>query len=288
VTDGTSNFSASAGARSVTFTQPTDWVTCQVNSITGYWIRGIITAATSGGGHLLTKVYTVVADADVAYTDDTTAANNASAGDTELLPLYPVLNDAAYIGKTAKFCKLKATLSQAMTVSTGVITVEYGTAAGWSTLTCMDNTTTWKAGTSTYYVSFVPPADWALKTVNSQSAYWVRFRLSTAGVTAQPIGSQLWVCDLTHGAGLPMPSSGTITGMVTTAQTVSGTTRDSKYLLVNITKGTFDDYTWTKATNLDSETLSLAVSANDQVALIQVIEDASTEFANCNYALTWR
>lgn len=34
---------------------------------------------------------------------------------------------------------------------------------------------------------------------------------------------------------------------------------------------------------MDSETVSLAVTAGDKLSLAQVAEDGSTEFANCNF-----
>ena len=287
VTDGTTALSA-AGTNSVTYAIPAGWVTCQVNSVTGYWIRGRITTATSGGGALGTKVYTVVSDTDSTFTDYTTAANSAGAGDVNLLPLYPVLNDAVYIGKTAKYCKIKATVSQAMTVGAGVITPEYSKAgSAWATLTCDDNTTTWKAGTSTYWISFVPPSDWASVTINSVAGYYIRFRLSTAGVTQQPLGTQLWLDDGTHGTGIRMPNAGTLNYVQFTGQTAAGTTADPVFLFMDLTSGSFASATWTKTTTYLRAAVGsgITITAGDALAVVEVIEDGSSEPTNVNFIL---
>ncbi len=47
VTDGTTNFTAAAGERDVTYTYPTDWAQTSVNSLTKYWIRARVSAYTS-------------------------------------------------------------------------------------------------------------------------------------------------------------------------------------------------------------------------------------------------
>ena len=282
VTDGTSNFSAGAATVSVTFDDASgDWTKCTVDSVLAYWIRGRMSAVTSGGGHLAGRIY-IISDTPT-WTDDTTDFNDAGAGDVDLLPAYPVLNDAFYIGADARFCKLKATLSQARIAGTMII--EYSTAAGWTALTSNDNSATWSTGASTYITSWVPPADWVAKIVNSQSAYWVRVRLSVEGVTTQPILSQGWVKDFTHGDGIAINGDVTFTRVQATAQTASGANADSKFLIINLTDGTYDDVTWTKTDVCDTDTVSLAFDDDDKLVLVQVIEDATTEFANCNIIL---
>jgi hypothetical protein len=287
--DGDANMAGTAAQKTTTFAAPADWTTCQVNSTTGYWVRQRITVATSGGGHLLTNAYPIVADADQEMCDYTTAANSAGAGDVNLLPVKPVLNDAVYFGQAAKFYKIKATYSQALTVGAGVITIEYSKGAGvWGTLTCQDATATWVTTAGTMYISFVPPSDWATDTVGGTAGdYWVRFRLSTEGVTQQPLGSQFWVDDGTHGAGFVAPVTGTLGYMQTTAQTASGTGNDSKFLVVDVTTGAIASYVWTKATNMCRATVGsgLAVTAGDQIMICQVINEASTQFATANFIL---
>jgi len=47
VSDGTTHFRAAAGARDVTFTVPTDWVSCEIDGIEAYWIKADLTSYTS-------------------------------------------------------------------------------------------------------------------------------------------------------------------------------------------------------------------------------------------------
>jgi len=285
IVDGTTAFSAAAGTVTVAWTLPTDWAKCTVHSVNGYWVRGRITTATSGGGAKAGRVYVV--STTPTWTDLTTAFTNATTGDAALLPAKTVAGDASYIGYTAgKFAKLKLTYSQARVG--GTVVIEYSKGSTWGTLTCADNTTTLSAAAGTKWISWVPPTDWAPATVNGTSAYWIRFRCSVEGVTTQPLASQGWVQNFTAGDGIAVNRSGTVYRVQMTAQTASASNADSKFLLINLTKGTWDDFTWTKADVMDSETVSLAVTAGDKLSLAQVAEDGSTEFANCNFLVSIR
>jgi len=58
------------------------------------------------------------------------------------------------------------------------------------------------------------------------------------------------------------------------------------FLLVNVTQGTFDTVTWTKEVIADRDaTVSLAVAAGDEVALMLLQEDGSTEFSGSSVIL---
>jgi hypothetical protein len=281
VTDGTSNFSAAPATVSVTFTVPTDWAKNTVHGTNGYWIRGRISVAISGGGALAGRVRLVAVAG--TYTDDTADCNSAGAGDLEMLPAYPVVGDALYLGKSSKFAKVKTTISTAR--ANGTMAWQYYTGSTWATLTTADNSATWSAGTSTYVTSFMPPSDWTTATVNSQSAYWVRCILTVTGVTVSPVGTRAYLYDFTHGSGIKLNNAVTFTRAQMRGQTASGTAADTKLLLVNLTKGTFDDITWTKADVTDTDTISLAFAADEELVLTQCIEDGSTEFANVQVLL---
>jgi len=282
VTDGTNNFGAAPATVSVTWTLPSGWEKCTVRSVNGYWVRARITTATSGGGAKAGRIYVV--STTPTWTDLTTAFTNASTGDAALLPAKAVAGDASYIGYTAgKFAKLKLTYSQAR--AGGTVVIEYSKGTTWGTLTCADNTTALSATAGTKWISWVPPSDWAKAKVNGTSAYWIRFRLSVEGVTTQPLATQGWVQNFTAGDGIAVNRSGTVYNVQMTAQTASAANADSKFLLINLTKGTFVSFTWTKTDTMDSETVSLAVTAGDKLVLAQVQEDGSTEFANCNFVV---
>lgn len=277
IADGTTAFSAAAATVTVAWTVPTDWAKCTVHSVNGYWVRARITAATSGGGAKAGRVYVV--STTPTWTDLTTAFTNATTGDAAMLPAKAVANDASYIGYTAgKFSKLKLTYSQARVG--GTVVLQYSKGTTWGTLTCADNSVLLTEAAGTKWLSWVPPADWALSTVNGTSAYWIRFRCSVEGVTTQPLATQGWIQNFTTGDGIAVNRTGTIYGVQLTAQTASATNADSKFLIVNLTKGTWDDFTWTKADTMDSEAVSLAVTLGDKLVLVQVAEDGSTEFAN--------
>lgn len=283
VTDGTTNFNHATGTVSVTFDVPEDWERNTVDGVLGYWVRGRLSAVTSGGGALASRVYAIVEAASGTWTDDTTDFNDADAGDVALLPAKAVQGDAFYIGADTQFCKLKSTLSQAR--ANGTIAIEYSKASTWGTLTCADNSTGFSAGTSTYITSWAPPSDWAKQTVNGQSAYWVRVRLATEGVTTQPLLTRGYVKDLTHGDGVGVNGAVTLSRFQACAMTASASNADSKFLIINLTQGSFASATWTKADVCDAEAISLGCADGDKIALVQVAEDGSTEFANANIIL---
>lgn len=295
VTDGTSGFVAGAtGWMSITFTLPTDWAKCTVDGVNAYWIRGVVsgysavtTAPQVGQG------YVILADADSAWTDDTTDLGDAGAGDVALLPSYPVVGDAFYVGHGEKFCKFKITLSQART-GTATIVAEYWNGTAWADLGDVDDSVGFSAGTSTYLVHFEPPSDWAQNEAsngpNGETGFFIRFRLSAmTSVTAQPLGTQGWVLPLVTGAdGVQAPSRGrfVVTRVNMQAATKSGTSADSKFILVNVTTGAFVSFTWTKADFIDQADISLAVSTGDKLALVQIQEDGTTEFADATFIVT--
>lgn len=294
VTDGTGGFIASAtGWLSVTYTLPGDWAKNTVDGVNAYWIRArvatysaVTTAPQVGQGYIITQA------ADAGWTDDTEDFNDSGAGDVAALPAYPIAGDGLYIGHaTQKFCKVRVTVSQART-GTATITWKYWNGSAWTALTSVDDDSVgFSAGTSTYLVHFTPPADWVANTgangPNGQAGYFVVAELTAiTSVTAQPLITQGWVFPLTTGAGgMAAPVGGTITRVDMGAGTKSGTTADSKFILVNVSQGTCVEFTWTKAEPIDYADVSLAVSAGDELALVQITEDGTTEFADANFQI---
>lgn len=79
---------------------------------------------------------------------------------------------------------------------------------------------------------------------------------------------------------------GTIDSVQGTAQTVSAANNDSIFLLINVTTGAYDTATWTQALAVDEDTsLSLAVAIGDKIAIVQIQEDGTTEFAGGSFYL---
>jgi hypothetical protein len=115
-----------------------------------------------------------------------------------------------------------------------------------------------------------------------------RCTVAVADFTTQPLATQAWLLELAAscGTGVRIPFAGTITAAQMHATTASASNNDTVFLLVNVTSGAYDTITWTKADIMDiDDTVSLAVAADDQVALMVLQEDGSTEFASSSMIL---
>lgn len=290
VIDATIAFTAAPGISSVTFTQPTDWIQNTVDSLLGYWIRAnvatysaVTTQPLAGKGNAVTS--------SPQYTDATTDANDADAGDVDLLPVQPHLGDAVYFGSAAKFCKVKITISQART-GTATLVLEYWNGTSWAAVPIVDDDTAgFSASPGTYFIHFAPPTNWVANTVgngpNGQAGFFVRMEITAlTSATQQPQATQAWVYPLQTGsAGIPLNFTGNINKITANALTKSASNADSVFLLINKTKNTFVPFTWTKATALVSAAVALTFSTNDEILLVQVTEDGSTEFADASFYL---
>jgi hypothetical protein len=289
VSDDTAGFTAASGWHTISFTAPEDWETCLVDNVLAYWVRGVVSGYTSvttppqaGQGY-------VVLDAPV-FTDDTTDFASAGAGDVALLPAYPVVGDYFAVGHTEKFCKLKVTTSQART-GTATITPEYWNGTAWTTLTAVDDSVGWSATAGTHLIHFRPPTNWVANTAlngpNGQTGFFIRFTLTAkTSVTAQPLGTRGWVLPLVTGArGVPAPDTFTSSTVTLECTTLSGATADSKFLLVNVATGASVPFTWTKATASLTVPLVATIGAGAQLAIVQIEEDGSTEFAGATFYL---
>ena len=106
-------------------------------------------------------------------------------------------------------------------------------------------------------------------------------------VTATPVATQGWVYPLSTGAsGIDAPMSTATIKVSFSAGTISGTAADSKFLVLNTSRGEFAAVIWTKADAQDEDTGTLQVVKNDELAVVQVTEDGTTEFADCNISIT--
>jgi hypothetical protein len=290
ISDGTTAFEATTGWKTVSWTAPSDWAQCTVDGVNGYWCRARVNAWTSittqpqlGQGWIVTDT--------AVWTDDTTDFTDVGAADVKLLPDYPTVGDGIYIGHSEKFCKLKVTTSTART-GTATLALKYWNGSAWTAVTTVDDDSIgWSAVAGTHLVSFVPPTDWAANTTangpNGTAGYFVVMELTVlTDVTAQPVATQGWVYPIKTGAsGLNAPQASSSQVLTMTAQTKSGTTQDSNFLLIDTTRGTCVPVTWTKADQHLEVTLGLGILKNDELALVQVTEDGTTEFADVNFGL---
>lgn len=225
------------------------------------------------------------------FADDTTDVNDAGANDVTVgEPMDS--NDALYFGyQTAPFCALVINVGTAGvgdSVAAETIWEYSDSVSTYATLESghelTDDSTALTAGTSTYVVSFVPPSDWTKTAVDGGTAmYHVRLRATANDVynTTTPLITQAWVVPLDVGAGIPVPMTCTVTEVHMNALTASGTDDDTELLVVNLTQGTHAAVTWSGGDTMDSVTgLSLSCTADDQIAVVMIQEDATTEFAN--------
>lgn len=222
-----------------------------------------------------------------SFVDETADANSAGANDTHL-PDPEDTNDALYFGMTNKFSAVVINIgTSGVGDAVGAETAwEYSQgAAAWAALTeVTDDTTKLEAAPGAAVVSFLPPADWATDTVNTQGPfYFIRLRMTADNVynTTRPQITQVWAQELIVGQGIVCPFTGTISAVDLSAVTASATNNDSEFLIINRTQGTFAQLTWTGADEIDRITgLTLAVTAGDELVVQMISEDGTTEFAN--------
>jgi hypothetical protein len=131
------------------------------------------------------------------WIDEIAVANDATADDMTLPPMNsgtPV-GDAYYLGCTTQiFDTVQINITTAGAWTSGTVRLEYS--SGVSTFAYMDSTNYnayfKSVGVQTW--SFTPPDAWVLGTVNSVSAYWIRFRVTAlSGFVTAPKGGQAWL-----------------------------------------------------------------------------------------------
>lgn len=255
------------------------------------------TLAVRGGSGLdgvMVGLITDTAAADVtqednsgaSFVDETADAAEATANDVEIPDPFDT-DDALYVGYTSKFFAVKIDMGTqgAGDAVSAELAYEYWDGSAWTALTeVIDDSAGFTAGTDTYVLSFLPPADWAATAVDSgTSMFFVRVRATANDVynTTQPKITQLWVKPVDAGQGVPIPFDGTVSAATLAALTASATNNDTELLIVNITAGTFAHVTWTGGDAVDRITgLTLAATADDQIAVVVINEDGTTEFAS--------
>ena len=139
-------------------------------------------------------------------------------------------------------------------VGTYTIVPKYWNGSAWTAFTVSeDDTAGWTTTAGTLYVHFQPPSDWVPTTAangpNGLVGYAVKMDLTAyTSMSTQPLATQGWVLPIKTGAsGLDAPVNAGTVKIDLNAGTKSGTNADSKFLLINATKGTFVAFTWTKA-----------------------------------------
>ncbi len=249
---------------------------------------GVLIGAVSPAA--LTRAFAYDDSETTKYTDETTAAGNASTNDMHLFPTSPAVNDAYYFGGgSAPFCGLNITIGTAAASAVMTVAWEYYNGSSWATLTpTLDESETLLVGsTGTKKVRWSPPANWASATVNSVAGYWVRARCTAfTSIETVPLGTQAWKLPLTGTVGIRMPYTGTVKAVDWYAATVSGSNADTRLLVLNLTKGTSGLLTLTKGLAAGAATdLALGFSEGDLLGLMQIGEDGGTEYADVQLIL---
>jgi len=215
--------------------------------------------------------------------------------DYQLLPdaASEAAGDALYCGGSVPFCELAFDL----TGGTGQVATwaadgglwEYWNGAAWATLTvAQDNTDTTAAdGLRPFQQSgamhFVPPSAWAASTIDSQEAYWIRWRVTDAQLTQEPITDSSEHELVTPTDGIQAAHAGTVIDLRASDQASTlHTATDVKFILMNFTTGAHSgELTWAQDLRSDAWSgLTLAVAAGDELGIVVTQEDGTNEISN--------
>jgi len=218
-------------------------------------------------------------------TDYTTEAANATANDVLPFPTSPAQYDHAAFAAAVKFFGLLVNITTQANMSATTVWKYSGPSGALSALTPLFDASSalQVAGTGWKLMTFEPPADWtavAMADTLLDERYMVICQISAfASSTTEPLIGQMKFVHAV-GDGIPAPRTGAVSKLVFNFNTVSGSTANSEFMLINVTQGTWTFFTKTKATQFEEVAGALAVTAGDELVLCQVSEDGSTEFAD--------
>lgn len=262
----------------------------------------------------LTQTEAAAAYAKVYNHDDTSFANlSASSGngaftaDYQLFPDAEAENDAAYFGADVAFGQMYLDVDTVATYNGAAASQIWEYSQGsdsWATLTISaDSTDVGGAALgqqpfgSDGAITFVPPADWASDTVDSQAAYWIRCRCTAAtDITQTPTLNSVEHKIDSPTDGFKAPHDGNISALrIIDANATAHTAADIKFYLMNFTKGTYSlELTFAQdkrqeiftGTDLKAASAGVDVDAGDVLGLIVTQEDGTNELTNATVELT--
>ena len=261
-------------------------------AVLGGWAIDGDGAQTNGGGMVgttptLTEQAVALAKVDNGGVFGNLSAVNAGYTSTyQLFPDVPADNDAAYFGGAVEFCEFALDINVAQASIGATFTPEYWNGA-WVALTVRDNTSAAAVdGTRAFErdgaIAFIPPSDWVETTVDGQSAFWVRWRITTVGNIGAGLGSTNGVEHeiVTPNGGFVCRTTGTITTirLCDNAGTLH-TTADVQFILMNYTTGeSTAELTFSQDLRCQRYTgLSLGVTAGDVLGVLVTQEDTANE-----------
>lgn len=197
--------------------------------------------------------------------------------------------DGLYWTNSEPFCGIQLVVGTKGQGTVTSVAWQYWNGSAWSTLTCVDNSVKLTAVAGTYVMCFAPPSDWATTTLNGeQNQYCVRLHVGAASQygTDDPVVTTGKVYTMTDAVGPAVGVEGYIDKVYGYASANAGAAADSKFLLINATKGKWETLTWTKGTpEMSFTSLELPVSNGDQLVIRQVAEDGTDEIANLSFII---
>ena len=184
--------------------------------------------------------YVYLFDGTSTYTDHSVEADTAAGTP---FAINADAGDFLYCGKLTQFKELAIDIATAMTGYTGSLW-EYWDGSAWQTLSM--------TGTDDFSVdatlTFTVPGDWALTTVNSVSAYWIRYSQTAASpavvATLNSIGRQALVEHTDFDVDPGQASSSTATKNGSVRRIAAGSLVDGEEVKVSFTYVTFTSQTF--------------------------------------------
>lgn len=229
-------------------------------------------------------------DDGAVFTDYTTECVSGN-GDIIMLPVVAEAGDAFYIGHaTLPFVKVSMDTTNGVQGSTVMDVVwEYPDSdSTWATLNfARQDVVDFDEAVGAHINTFLQPSDWTAIEVNSVEGYYIRMRVDAfTSSTTDATADIITVGPTTTGTGFTIPFTATLVTVGFTAATVSGTNDDTGLLLMNLTQGTQTVAIFSKTTIVDHHDMTdLAFAAGDELVVLQLAEDGTTEHANVNLVL---
>ena len=242
-------------------------------------------------GNAYAKVFDASAVAALQF--NPLATSSAGAGYTanyQLIPDTSAAGDIAYLGSAIAFAEIALDMATVASWVAGVAVWEYWDGAAWSALTlALDNTDT---GAGSFLqdgaISFVPPDDWTATEVDSQSGFWIRFRVTT-GLTTSPALNATNHEFVTPEDSWVAPCDGTVVRIrASTGAATLPAANATKFVLMNFTTGLHTaEREWAVSKRTYSFTLArpLTIVDGDQLGVIVTQEDGTNEHLNVMFEL---
>lgn len=181
--DATTDFTAATGDNKlVEFSAPGDWTDVEVNSVTAFYVRFLITTTYTTAAQISRA--TLGEDRPFGVFTTVASASLEVAGAT-------AIGDALYIGANQTFGFVDLDLSTAGD-NTGVLAWEYWNGSVWTGLSNITETLTGAQHLrASGVVGFDIPTNWKKTTVNAETFYFVRARIATNYASAYPTAEHI-------------------------------------------------------------------------------------------------